>query len=154
MVLVWIPSHFIGWLFLMCFLQLGQHFIGVNMNSTHFIARWLFLLSYLRLNQLFLGLSYWKSIGLEIILHKHIDIHKGIWTMFGARLFSFIPCLALYCSFSTWFTQTIWDNSYLIMDRPCRLITILFLLVLHFYDYEQFQYSTFNTSILRVVKDL
>jgi hypothetical protein len=47
------------------------------------------------------------------------------------------PCLALYCSFSTWYSQTIWDNSSLTADQPCRLITNLFLLVIHFYDYDQ-----------------
>jgi hypothetical protein len=33
--------------------------------------------------------------------------------------------------------QTIWDNSSPTTDQPCRLITTLLLLVLHFYDYEQ-----------------
>ena len=47
------------------------------------------------------------------------------------------PCLALYCSFSTWFSQTIWDNSSPSTNQSCRLITTLFLLVLHFYDSKQ-----------------
>ena len=55
------------------------------------------------------------------------------------------PCLALYCSFSTWFSQTIWDNSSPTTDQPCKLITTLFLLVLHFYDYEQ-SIASFSTS--------
>ena len=47
------------------------------------------------------------------------------------------PCLALYCSYSTWFSQIVWGNSSPTMDKPCRLITILFFLVLQFYNYEQ-----------------
>ena len=37
------------------------------------------------------------------------------------------PCLALYCLFSTWYSQTIWDNSSPTTDQPCRFITNLFL---------------------------
>ena len=47
------------------------------------------------------------------------------------------PLLALYSSWSPWLIQTIWDNSSPTTDQPCRLITTLLLLVLHFYDDEQ-----------------
>ena len=43
-----------------------------------------------------------------------------------------------FWSFSTWFIQPIWDQSSPTADQPCRLITTLFLLVLHFYNYERF----------------
>ena len=47
------------------------------------------------------------------------------------------PYFTLYCSFATWFLQTIWDNFSPTTDQPCKLITTLFLLVLHFYNYKQ-----------------
>ena len=30
-------------------------------------------------------ITYWKSTWLEMRLHKHIHIHKGIWTIIGVR---------------------------------------------------------------------
>ena len=44
---------------------------------------------------------YWKSIGLEMRLHKHIHIHKGVWTMLGVRwshALLALPFLALFFS--------------------------------------------------------
>ena len=46
-------------------------------------------------------------------------------------------CLALYCSWSPWLLQTIWNNSSPTTDQPYRLITTFLLLVLHFYNYKQ-----------------
>ena len=48
------------------------------------------------------------------------------------------PCLALYYSFSTWFSQTIWENSSSTTDQACRIITASLFLVLHFHNYEQY----------------
>jgi hypothetical protein len=67
--------------------------------------------------------------------------------MCGVR-WSCLPLgLALYCLFSTLFSQIILDYCSHSTDQPCRLITTLFLLVLHFYDYMQFVAppSTFMT---------
>lgn len=42
-------------------------------------------------------------------------------------------CLAFYCSFSTWYIQTIWDNSSSTMDQP----SLFPFLESHFYEYKQ-----------------
>ena len=64
----------------------------------------------------------------------HTQRHmKDVWS----EMVSSTLCLALYCSFTTWFMQTIWNNSSSTTNQLCRLITTLFLLVIHFYDYEQ-----------------
>ena len=80
---------------------------------------------------------YWKSIGLEIRLHKQVThTQRHMNNAWSEMVFS-TPCLALYSSWSPWLVQTIWDNSSPTTDQPCRLITTLLFLVLYFYDYEQ-----------------
>ena len=83
------------------------------------------------------GEDYWKSIGLEIRLHKQVTHTQRYMNNAWSEMVSSHPCLALYSSWSPWLVQTIWDNSSPTTDQPCRLITTLLLLVLHFYDYEQ-----------------
>ena len=62
---------------------------------------------------LHVGSVDWKSIGLEMRLHKHRHIHKGIWTMLGVLIWSralFALPFIVFLSFH-WFIQTMWDNS-------------------------------------------
>jgi hypothetical protein len=61
------------------------------------------------------------------------------------------PCLALYCSISTWFIQPIWDSSSPTTIQPCTLIPMLFLLILHFYDFNGLRfraYAMFPTTCM------
>ena len=83
------------------------------------------------------AIIYWKSIGLEIRLHKQVTHTQRYMNNAWSEMVSSHPCLALYSSWSPWLIQTIWDNSSPTMDQPCRLITTLLLLVWHVYDYEQ-----------------
>jgi hypothetical protein len=70
-------------------------------------------------------------------LHKQVThTQRHMNNAWSEMVFS-TPCLALYSSWSPWLVQTIWDTSSPTTDQPCRLITTLLLLVLHFYDYEQ-----------------
>ena len=92
-----------------------------------------------------------KSLGTSLasMAHNLLEVNKTRGDIAQARthtqmhmnnawseMVSSTPCLALYCSFSTQFLRTIWDNSSPTMDQHCRLIKILFFLVLYFYDYE------------------
>jgi hypothetical protein len=79
------------------------------------------------------GGKYWISIGLKIRLHKHIDIHKGIWS----EMISCFSCFIFYCFSSFhWFIQTIWDTSYPSSDYHYNLnLTLFFLMPLPFYSY-------------------
>ena len=81
--------------------------------------------------------TYWISTGLEIKWHKQVTHTQRYVNNAWSQMVSSHPCLALYSSWSPWLIQTIWDNSSPTTDQPCRLITTLLLLVLHFYDYEQ-----------------
>src|ERR1700724_51177 len=83
------------------------------------------------------GLLLLETIGLEIRLHKQVTHTQRHMNNAWSEIVSSIPCLALYSSWSPRLLQTIWDNSAPTTDQPCRLITTLLLLVLHFYDYEQ-----------------
>src|SRR6202022_1990436 len=85
----------------------------------------------------FLPFILLETIGLEIRLHKQVKHTQGHMNNAWSEMVSSTPCLALYSSRSPWLLQTIWDNSAPTTDQPCRLITTLFLLVLHVYDYEQ-----------------
>ena len=77
-------------------------------------------------------ITYWKSIGLRIRMHKKQHIHKNLNNAENEMVLC-SPCFAFYCfSFIAWFIQTFWDNSY----QQCGLIlTLLFLMPfpLHFY---------------------
>jgi hypothetical protein len=50
---------------------------------------------------------YWKLIGLELRLQKHIHIYKGIWTMFGVRWSSALLVLPSLLSSFPWFSTNI-----------------------------------------------
>ena len=75
--------------------------------------------------------------GLEIRLHKQVTHTQRYMNNAWSEMISSTPCLTHYCSWSPRLLQTIWDNFAPTTDQPCRLITTLLLLVLHFYDYEQ-----------------
>ena len=78
--------------------------------------------------------TYWNSIGLEIRMHEHYTHTQRHMNNAWNEMVILTPCLALNCSFSTWSSQTIWDINSPTTDRPGMLITILFFLILHFYE--------------------
>ena len=105
-------------------------------------------------------ITYWKSIGLEMRLHKHIHIHKGIWTVLGVRwshallALPFIVFLLFLGSYKQYgiililLRQPLWPYSNLIVSHATFITFLLtmnnlmlyllqFPLVLHLYDNKQ-----------------
>jgi hypothetical protein len=64
-------------------------------------------------------ITYWKSIRLEMRLHKQEHIHEGIWTMLGVRWSSSPVVLSKIAHFQLRSHKQYGDNSSPTTDHPC-----------------------------------
>ena len=81
----------------------------------------------------------WNLLELNRIRDKIAQARTHTQRLMNAtwsEMVSSTPCIALYCLCSPWLVQ--YGRNSPTIDQPCRLIITLLLLVLHFYDDEQY----------------
>lgn len=86
-------------------------------------------------------IMYWSAIGLEIKLHKHMRIHKHVWTMLGVGLAP--PTFAL--AFIIYFQFGLYKQCGITL-LPLRT-NVVDLLQPQLYDYEQSNALPFTIAI-------
>ena len=79
--------------------------------------------------------TYWNFIGLQMRMHQQEHIHKSIWTMFGVRWSSSPLTLSFIVDFRL---RSHKQYGITLLPQRTNLVDLLEFVVLHFYDYEQF----------------